>query len=178
MLPTPNGGWLAYVAVEGQRFYLSMYVNPETEQIGAVDTEPYHDIWLRASSETLEPEELAALTTLTPDRQLRKGDKRFGALRWEHHLLDFRTYLQPDLFEDMLSRFLDYLEQDADGIRRLAAQAECCLRVASYFHNGNYHNLGGHFLNAATLRRISSLHVELDFDLYAKGNSWPEEDRQ
>lgn len=171
VVQTPDGGQRAYVAVEGERFYLSMYFGPKTEQIEEVDTEPYHDIWLRATSETLEPEELATLTTLTRARQLRKGDKRFGALRWEHHLLDFRLYLQPDLFEHMLTRFLDYLEQDTNGIRALATQAECCIRVASYFHR-NYRNLGGHYLDAATLRRISNLHLSIDFDLYAKGNSW------
>ncbi|AHJ96475.1 DUF4279 domain-containing protein [Hymenobacter swuensis] len=170
---TKEGYATAYLAVEETRFYLAISIDTTAAKITNVHTEAFHDVWLRATSEKLTTAHMLQLTSLTPLRQYTRGDSRRGTFKYTHSVVDFRPHHEPDTFENHVGKLLDLLEQDADGIRALANETECIIRVASYFHNGNT-VLGGHFLDARTLKRISNLNLALDFDLYVEGNFWPE----
>ncbi|UOQ55265.1 DUF4279 domain-containing protein [Hymenobacter cellulosivorans] len=169
---TPDGRHMAWLAVENERFYFVMYLDPTGAEVLWVDTEEFHDVWLRATSATRPLAELAALTKLRPSAQWNMGDpRRVGGARHQESGLDFTLDTPPDTFENKLGLFLDFLEQDAAGIRALASRADCTLRVASYFHNGNS-MLGGFHLNAPLLKRLNNLDLSIDFDLYATGEKW------
>jgi Domain of unknown function (DUF4279) len=66
------------------------------------------------------------------------------------------------------SKLLDFLERNIDGIRRLADIGGGQIQVASIFYNVNT-MLGGFHLDKELLKRLNSLKVEIDFDLYAEG---------
>ncbi|QJX47628.1 DUF4279 domain-containing protein [Hymenobacter taeanensis] len=164
----------AYMAVEGHKFYLAISIATTAAEIVDITTEAFHDIWLRASSEELTTAQMLTLTHLTPIRQYNKGDVRMGTFKHKQSVIDFQPRYEPDTVGSNLYNLLSLLEQDTKGIRDLAAKTECVVRVASYFHNGNG-MLGGHFIDASTLKRISNLNVSVDFDLYAEGNSYLDE---
>ncbi|TGD82916.1 DUF4279 domain-containing protein [Hymenobacter wooponensis] len=171
IVETAVGFVTAYLAVEKHRFYLATGIDTTAAKIIWVNTEDFHDIWLRATSEELTSAQMLMLTSLTPIRQYTKGDIRRKSINHSHSAIYFQPDQQPDTFENHLCNLLDLLEQDVEGIQALAVQTECVIRVASYFHNGNG-MLGGHFIDAPTLKRISNLAVSIDFDLYAEGNSY------
>lgn len=120
---------------------------------------------------SLSSAELAALTRLSPTARWNTGDThRVGSTRHQASGLDFTLPAAPDTFNNLLGQLPGFLEQDAAGIRNLTSQAECTRRVASHFHNANSMP-GGYYLDAPTLKRLSSLNLTLDFDLYAVGKS-------
>jgi hypothetical protein len=82
-----------------------------------------------------------------------------------------QTFLMDMAFDDRIRKLLDFLERDIDGVRKLANVGEGQIQVASIFHNGNT-MLGGFHLDRELLKRLSSLEVEIDFDLYAKGRKF------
>lgn len=161
----------AYLPVEGHRFYLTVSINTTAAEITWVTTEAFHDIWLRATSEELTATQMVVLTSLVPIRQYTKGELRRNGTTYNHTGVDFQPFQELNTFENHLCNLLDLLEQDVEGVRALASRAECVIHVASYFHNGNG-ILGGHFIDAPTLKRISNLNLSIDFDLYAEGNSY------
>lgn len=171
---TKPGHVTVYLAVEDTRFYLAFSIDTTAAKITAVYTEAFHDVWLRATSEELTAAQILQLTTLVPVRQYTKGETKRGSAHHTHSAVEFQPPHEPDTFENQLGKLLTLLEQDAEGIRALAAETECIIRVASYFHIGNT-MLGGHFLDARMLKRISALNLALDFDLYVEGNFWPED---
>ena len=67
-----------------------------------------------------------------------KGDpKRNGKLKYKYSRINFLPNPEPDSFEDKLRKLLDYLEQDEDGIRHLAKEADGYIQVAMHVHNAN-----------------------------------------
>jgi hypothetical protein len=168
---TEAGVITAYMAVEKHKFYLAISIDTTAAEIVDITTEAFHDIWLRATSKELTTAQMLTLTHLTPTRQYNKGDVRRGTIKHKHNIIDFQPHYEPDTFESSLCNLLNLLEEDSGDIRDLAAKAECIIRIASYFHDGNG-MLGGHFIDAPTLKRISNLDVSVDFDLYAEGNSY------
>lgn len=72
-------------------------------------------------------------------------------------------------FEIKLKQLLDFLEQDKEGIANLANNANGHIQVTINFHNSNT-MLGGPMIDKNNIKRISALNLEIDFDLYAKGN--------
>jgi len=158
-----------YLPVEKEKFYFVFFLDTARKVVEWAQVEPFHSILLEARADTPTAAGLADLTTLTPTSQHDQGAIRFAALRHELSAVRFLPNPEPDTFERKLTNLLDYLEQDAAGIQALAATAEeCFIRVVTIFHNGNG-MLGGHTLNARSLRRISALGLEVVFDLYAEG---------
>ena len=74
-----------------------------------------------------------------------------------------------DEFEDKLTKLLDYLEQDNEGVEKLVNDAGGYIQVYSSFHNGNT-MIGGHHLEKDHIKRLSKLNLEIDFDISADGN--------
>ena len=69
---------------------------------------------------------------------------------------------------------MDFLEQDKIGVLRLVTNASAYVQTAMEFHNGNT-MLGGPDINKMSMRRLSDLELDIDFDLYATGNFFEEE---
>ena len=167
---------IVYFNVENEKFFLAVYVQTKPEVfVRWTNTQPYHEVYLRASSNTLSFYELAELTKLSPVRVRNNGDKRrpetSSSLIWKHSLIDLDPNgEEPDRFEDKLTKLLDFLETDKKGIENLVNKTDyCCIHVYSSFHNGNT-LIGGHHIGRNLIQRISKLNLEIDFDISADGN--------
>ena len=166
---------IVYFNVENEKFFFAVYIDTKPNiSVRWTNTEPYHSVYLRASSQTLSLSELAKLTNLTSTRGRNKGDKKrqgsTSEIVWKHSSLDFEPTPKADDFKDKLTNLLNFLEQDKEGIENLVNRADyCCIHVYSSFHNGNT-LLGGHHIERNQINRLSKLNLEIDFDISANGN--------
>jgi hypothetical protein len=120
----------------------------------------------------LDLQELAKLTNLTSTDGRNIGDKKHpnsGAIVWKESTIFFEPNPEADEFEDKLTKLLDYLEQDIEGVEKLVKNAGGYIQVYSCFHNGNT-AIGGHYINKDQIKRMSKLNLEIDFDISAQGN--------
>ncbi len=165
---------VVYFNVEDEKFFLTVYVDIKpTVSVKWVDIEAYHSVYFRAASETLSLMELAWLTKLTSTRGRNKGDKKRPDTKsefvWKQSTIHFEPNPEAGEFEDKLTKLLDYLEQDKEGIEKLVNEAKGYIQVYSSFHNGNT-LIGGHHLTIDHIKRMSALNLEIDFDISADAN--------
>ena len=166
-----KGTAIIYFPITNQKFHLAIYLKIKPEiSVNWVEIEPHHSIYFRATSEIFDYKELCAMTTLKPTNGWNKGDKRkFGGLLYKFSCIEFLINEDPDKFGIKLKQLLDYLEQDKEGIANLGNNANGYIQVIINFHNGNT-MLGGPMIDKNSIKRISALNLEIDFDLYAEGN--------
>ena len=164
---------IVYLNVEDEKFFLAVYVDTKPNlKVRWTNTEPYHSVYFRASSDTLSLKQLSELTTLTSTRGRNKGDKKNpngSKIEWKESSIFIEPNPEADEFEDKLTKLLDYLEQDSRGIAKLVSNANGHIQVYSSFHNGNT-MIGGHHLEKDHIKRLSNLNLEIDFDISADGN--------
>ncbi len=167
----PAGSAIVYFPIKNEKFYLAVYLNTEPDiSVSGVATEPYHIVEFSATSETLNFEQLSSLTRLKATSGWSKGDVRQSGTSFHRvSVFNFEPNPGPAEFENKLIKLLDALEQDKEGVLALASQAYVLIQVGSIFHNGNT-MLGGHHISKESMKRIASLELPIDFDLYAKGN--------
>ncbi len=169
-----DGLIIAYLPVLNERFYFAVYIDSETNEITNVGTEADHRVYFWATSETLSVEELKEITILKPTEFWNKGDLRKDGIpnrNFSHFKI--RPNPEPDEFEDKLTKLLDLLEQDKEGIKQLVNIADGYIQVAMDIHNGNG-MLGGETINADNIRKMSELGLSINFDIYVGGNSFKE----
>ena len=165
---------IVYFNVENEKFFLAIYMDlAPTVSVREIHTEPYHSVYFRASSDQLSLTELSELTKLTSTGGRNKGDKKRTdngtGILWKESTIFFEPNPEADEFEDKLTKLLDYLEQDKDGIEKLINNAGGYIQVYSSFHNGNT-MIGGHHIHKDHIKRMSNLNLEIDFDISADGN--------
>ena len=165
---------IVYFNVEDEKFFFAVYIDTKPNvSVRWTDTEPYHSVYFRASSDTFSLEELTELTKLTSTRGRNKGDKkRPGSeteIMWKESTIDFEPDPEVDEFKDKLTKLLDFLEQDKEGVEKLVNNAGGYIQVYSSFHNGNT-LIGGHHVDKEHIKRMSQLNLEIDFDITADGN--------
>lgn len=95
--------------------------------------------------------------------------RRTGNLFYKNSGFHFEPNPEPDEFAHKLTKLLDALESDKEGVRALVEKGSAIIQVISIFHNGNT-MLGGLNLNRETVMRLANLNLEVDFDFYAEGN--------
>ena len=166
-----DGLAIVYVPVEGERFYLAIYVQTaDVPRVADVETEPWHRVYFRAWSDTLDLAALRAMTTLEPTRSWSKDQPiARKMIAYKFSGFDVEPNPEPDEFEDKLRKLLDLLERDAAGVTALVESGGVVLQVLTEFHNGNT-MLGGFHIDQGLLKRIAALGLEIDFDLYCGGN--------
>lgn len=170
-----NGDAIVYFLVEGEKFYFAVYLDTEPEiSVRWTDTEDYHSACFIVTSEILDAAALSAMTNLTPTESWTKGDKWRKTER-KCTVLRFEPNPEADEFEDKIEKLLNYLLTDKENIKRLVEQYDGSIQVISIFHNGNT-MLGGVHLNKGIINKLSELNLCIDFDLYAEGNLFKEED--
>lgn len=164
---------IVYMPVEGERFYLAIYVQTtDVPRVTSVDTEPWHKVYFRAASATLNLTQLRAMTTLEPTRVWSQGEpiaRRRVAYKFSG--FDIEPNPEPDEFEDKLRKLLDLLERDVSGVGALVKSADSYIQVATEFHNGNM-MLGGFHMDQGLIQRMAALGLEIDLDLYCGGKSF------
>jgi hypothetical protein len=165
---------IVYFNVVDERFFLAIAVGIKPNvSVGWVNTEPFHSVYFRASSDNLSLVELSQLTKLKSTRGRNKGDKKRPEngtdIFWKQSTIDFEPNPEADQFEDKLNKLLDYLEQDKKGVEQLVNNAGGHIQVYSSFHNGNT-MVGGHHIDKEQIKRMSNLSLAIDFDISADGN--------
>lgn len=164
---------IVYFFVKGEAFHFAVYLDTEPEiRIRWADTEDFCHVYFTAYSEKLSLQQLAALTNLKPTDGYDKGDKLgIGELTASGSSIDFQPNPEPGATEEKLKKLLTFLEQDVAGVGRLVDKAGGTVRVHVVFHNGNT-MLGGIHLDKKDVQRLAALNLEIDFDLYAGGNTF------
>ncbi len=165
---------IVYFNVMEEKFFFAVYVDLKLNvSVRWCNTEPYHSVYFRALSDKLSLKELSHLTKLTSTRGRNKGEKRSPDTKsdvvWKHSTIDFEPNPEADEFEDKLTKLLDYLEKDKEGVASLVNKAGGHIQVYSSFHNGNT-IIGGHHLEKDHIKRMSRLNLEIDFDITADGS--------
>jgi hypothetical protein len=168
-----NGIAIVYFPIKDEKFYLAVYLDTTSEiSVEGVTTENYNSVYFRSTTKEMSFEQLSGLTKLTATSGWSKGDLRQAGKSFNNFSsLHFEPNPEPDDFEDKLRKLLDFLEQDREGVSQLVEQANGYVQVVTVFHNSNT-MLGGHHIDKDAIKRLSSLNLEVDFDLYAEGNSF------
>lgn len=165
---------IAYLPVLDEKFYFAVYIDTKSNEVISIDTEAYHRVYFRATSETLSSDELKVMTCLTPTELWNTGDlRKSGKSNYTFSNLTILPNPEPDEFEDKLKKLLDFLEQDKDGIKQLVDNAGGYIQVAMEIHNGNG-MIGGHNIDIDNIKRMNDLGLSINFDLYVCGNSFKE----
>ena len=167
-----TGKAIVYFPVKDEKFYLAVYLDLEPEvSVRWVNTESHDCVYFVAISETLSFDELSAVTTIKPLTGWNKGDKKRkdGKILHKYSKIRFEPNPEADEFDDKIKKLLEFLEQDNEGIKALAEQADGHIQVVSDFHNGNT-MLGGYFLQKDIVKRLAALNLSSDFSVFAEGN--------
>lgn len=179
-LENEEQGAIVYCPIEGEKFYMAIYVDitPEVE-VRWIGTEANFSVYFCGGSETLNAESIISMSNLEPTQYWSKGEKRYKHIdndaKWRFSKVIYEPNPEPDEFEDKIVKLLDYLERDKEGVRKIVDQYNGYIQVAAMFHNGNS-MLGGVHLDVEIMKRLTALNLEIDFDLYAEGNLFKEED--
>jgi hypothetical protein len=166
-----KGVSIVYFKVLDQKFYFVMYLKTENSfSILSTETHPYISISFKAHSTTLSLNELAGFSKLKYGFGKNKGDKKRpgSSVEWKESRVIYEPFLEPDLFERKLAFFLSYLETDKEGIEKLVSNANGYIAVSIEYYIGNT-MLGGPTIKSYLLKRIASLSLDIDFDLYVSG---------
>jgi len=168
----PDGNVIVYFPVKDEPFYFAVYFNTLPEiAIRWMGTEPGNSVYFAAFSGEMSYGQLAALTQLKPTGGWSIGDKQKldGTLLRKSSKIMFEPDKGPDELEHKLTKLLDFLESDKEGVALLTEKAGGYIQVAIQFHNGNG-MLGGPHINTDCIKRMAALNIEIDFDIYATGN--------
>ena len=159
-----------YFPVVDEKFYFKAFIGKDNYSIWSLTTEPWHRVYLTATSDSKSLNELASLTTLKHTDGFSKDDLRpNGKLKYTFSRISFLPNPEPDTFENKLKSLLDFLEKDKDGVKKLADNADAYISVAMDIHNANG-MIGGPHIDKDNGHRISNLNLAIDFDLYLSGN--------
>jgi len=160
-----------YFQVKDQGFFFCITMNSKREIIG-IYTESSNSVYLRAQSKEIKKEDLEKLCNLMVTGGHNIGDKRGykkSNVFWKESVIFIEPNQEPDSFESKLEKLLNYLETDKSGVKELVSKGDAYIQVLMDFHNGNT-MLGGPYLNLRSLKKLSELGLEVNFDLYASGN--------
>ncbi|MBW3524060.1 hypothetical protein [Chryseobacterium sp. NKUCC03_KSP] len=96
---------IAYLPVLDEKFYFAVYIDTKSNAVISIDTEAYHRVYFRATSETLSSDELKVMTCLTPTELWNKGDlRKSGKSNYTFSNLTILPNPEPDEFEDKLKK--------------------------------------------------------------------------
>jgi len=162
---------IIYYSVKEENFFFCIILNTEGEIVG-IYSESLNRVYLRAESKTMNKIELENLSNLKVTGGHNVGDQKGNKKRnasWCDSVIFIEPNPEPDSFENKLEKLLHYLESDINGVKELVNKASGYIQVIMEIHNGNG-MLGGPHLNINSLKRLSELGLELNFDLYVSGN--------
>ena len=160
----------AYVKIKNEAFYFTFYFDISTNQIeiSFVDTTPLFVVSFSVTSEKYTPTDLLSLTTIKPTEIIKKGEKFNRHTKNNYSGLSFDSYKKPGLLIDKINYLLDILEIDKKGVKKLIKLTKCnsiWLTIVYYNGYGTFSDLS---IPKKVIKRLSSLGLELIFDIYAK----------
>ncbi|OJJ18775.1 hypothetical protein BKI52_24695 [marine bacterium AO1-C] len=165
-----------YFPIKNERFFLVICVNTAPlVQIGWTYIQPGNSVYFAASSDDLTFEELQRITTLRATDGGTKGQLRKNSPddKFRYKFSHFTFEPIPERAYDMeekLLQLLDKLETDTQGVQKLAKIADAGINVCQYDYAG-FGSINGVSLDKSTIQRLAHLGLDIDFDLYASGDS-------
>lgn len=168
---------IAYCPIVGEQFYLALCFDMVADySLKWVSTEANYSVYFCvATKEDIKAEKITSLSKLNPSQSWSKGDELIPSVKSPTTKVLYEPNPEPDEFQDKLLKLLTYLEQDEAGIQNIVNQYGGVIEVKAMFHNGNT-MLGNISLNSNMMKRLSALNINIDFDIYAEGNMFRQDD--
>ncbi len=171
-----DGIAVVYFKVHDEQFFFAISVDMGKKEVRWSYSESFVQVSFVAESTDLTYDALSALTKLKPDWGWDNPQAKYRGKRVTK--IAFQPYKDPDNLENKLCNLLDYLDTDKEGIRNLLNNAtDAYIITTTDVHNFNSH-IGGIHLKPHILKRLAELNVAVDFDFYAVGNLYFDEDEK
>ena len=140
-----------YFPVEGEEFFIAIYINVSYHaKITSVSTEAGTAVYLSIGKK----DEAYTELPMVPDKVYNDA-VIYG--------IDIDV---PDTVENKIVKLLNYIEPHKNLIKKIAGTSTVTINI--YYH-GYRDQMWGLHLDPVTLKRISDLNAEFDFDIYAEG---------
>jgi hypothetical protein len=163
--------YLAFVPVEDKNFYVTyQFEKNNLETICHVDHYPGVFISYTATSEIMSVDELCAMTKLKPNRIQYIGDTMNSKrnILYNYNSITFETNdNKPNLFHIKIRELLDYLNTDAENIRKLAKITECDNIWIDVCFNSMY-SLTAVGLDTTDIQLFNNIGLCPTFDIYGQ----------
>lgn len=172
-----SGAYHIYFALEGEPYYFVVAVSFSDNQyfVSGSYIESAVRVYLRVSSDILEPEEITSRVGLIPTQCYTKGEKRYQRnphLKFKEHRWYFELDKDiPNSIEEKLDSLLEKLEPVKTQVASLSDECEILICIC---YEGYKSWMGGWHFNRSTILKIASLKAEVNLDLYAFGPDLPE----
>lgn len=148
-----DGCAIVYFNIENELFYLTVYIDTSPlVQIRSVEIEAGSKVYLWIEK----PPNTAKMSLpFTPTRISTKGFE-FGP--WKD---------DPDSPNDKIKKLLALIYPEKERIKALAGETYICLNIAYYGYRGQ---MWGVHLDRDLITQLADLSIDLDLDLYARGD--------
>ncbi|MFN0203729.1 MAG: DUF4279 domain-containing protein [Bacteroidia bacterium] len=152
---------IAYVKVKNESFYLSFCFDILAEiTLTFVDTAPLYVVNFSVRSKKYSLIELLNFIKIKPSSTQNGGKENDNSL-------NFESYKKPGKLIDKINYLLDILEGDKKGIKTLIKKTRNnVVWISIVFYNG-YGTFTDLYLPKKVIKRLSSLGLEVVFDIYA-----------
>lgn len=152
---------IAYVKVKDESFYMSFWFDILAKiTLSCVDTSPLYVVSFSVTSKKYSLIELLNFTRIKPTLTQNGGKENYNGL-------DFNSYMKPGKLIDKMNYLLDILEGDKKGIKNLIKKTRSnVVWITIVFYNG-YGTFSDLYLPKKVIKRLSSLGLEIVFDIYA-----------
>ena len=167
-----------YFPVVGERFFFAVYIRQVQQEARVVATsmEPGSRVYLRAISDEPSLQDLIQGHSPRPTRQWGKGDywtNQSGIKtrrRYQNSGFDIDLALSNAIdYHEKIKTLMNAIEPYEDWLAEVCRRADVFIETVLYLHFGNG-NLTGLYLDRDEIRRMSKLHLSMDFDVYVGGN--------
>lgn len=171
---------IVYFPVKGEKFFYALTVSPKELQCWGMYSEPYSRVCLYIQSAVENTNHILACsirlqpTNIKDVKVVRANPDGSTSKHVIAHAIRFELAPEADSVEDRVTKMLDYLEQDADGVKKLAATYDAGIRVSMDVHDANS-MIGGAHLNAKNIKRLGALGLWIDFDIATCGNEFKDD---
>lgn len=163
--------FIAFVPIKSKNFYITfLFLKNNIEKVIEVNLYPNYDICYSVSSSTLTLEELSNLTSLTPSRKNRMGDKTNSPLFPFHtsNSLHFEPDCnKPNLFHVKLKKLLTSLKSDTTHIKAVSKKTRCYNIWVTVNFNSDY-PLTDLTIDKEDISILEKLGLSVVFDIYAE----------
>jgi hypothetical protein len=157
-----------YFPVKDENFYLVVNISMKSDKaVQFIWVESGHRVYLTATSETLNYNELSAFLKLKPLTGWSKGELRRNKYPYTFSCVSYEPN-QNEAYglEEKLIELLGELEKDSEGVKNLVQNADAVISICRHQYISG--NAGIHF-DVKTIKRLHTLNLPIDIDVYIVG---------
>lgn len=164
-----------YFSIVDEGFYMVVFFSKENKTLQRVNIEHGNSVYITATSENHNFEQLSKTTQSFPWKGWSKGDLMpNGRSKYYDSRVTFGPLKnKPYPLETGLKLLLDELEKDVIGVQKLAKIANANIAISRYIYISSYM---GFEIGSEVIARINRLNLNIEFEQYVSGNPLPEEE--